>query len=72
MDGNIGLQSFNPRSPHGERLRQSATHNAKLHVSIHAPHTGSDNQPGLTGNFWVCFNPRSPHGERLASFERNR
>ena len=35
------LANFNPRSPHGERLRQ-AFQIQKLYISIHAPRMGSD------------------------------
>ena len=36
------LTHFNPRSPHGERLRSKNNRNYTSCISIHAPRTGSD------------------------------
>ena len=38
----VGIHHFNPRSPHGERLRAVDAHGQVGHISIHAPRTGSD------------------------------
>ena len=38
---------FNPRSPHGERLRARKGMNTMTRISIHAPRTGSDNRRKL-------------------------
>ena len=35
-------QYFNPRSPHGERLREGAERRCNKVISTHAPRTGSD------------------------------
>ena len=58
---------FNPRSPHGERRRIAILLQPLLHISTHAPRTGSDVEfPG--GEIrQIDFNPRSPHGERQTS-----
>ena len=37
-----GVNYFNPRSPHGERLARLADVVARRKISIHAPRTGSD------------------------------
>ena len=37
---------------------------AKIDISIHAPHVGSDNTLGAKGMALADFNPRSPCGER--------
>ena len=55
---------FNPRSPHGERLRQAVGY-IRRQISIHAPRTGSDAKGQVYPNRQAYFNPRSPHGERL-------
>ena len=54
---------FNPRSPHGERLRQAVGY-IRRQISIHAPRTGSDAKGQVYPNRQAYFNPRSPHGER--------
>jgi hypothetical protein len=41
-----GDDSFNPRSPCGERQRGQANHQGTAQVSIHAPRVGSDAWPG--------------------------
>ena len=54
---------FNPRSPHGERLRRPAWRTCRSYFNPRSPHgerrrfAGSFAQPR-------DFNPRSPHGER--------
>ena len=52
---------FNPRSPHGERLRIAPTFGQAPFISIHAPRTGSD-----VMDYVEYLTPRSPHGERRA------
>ena len=61
-----GLIYFNPRSPHGERRKETPNYVLTLAISIHAPRTGSDR---IAAGKWLLplnFNPRSPHGERHA------
>ena len=57
------LAGFNPRPPHGERRKMSASR-VKSKVSIHAPLTGSDQGPIGARDPRRGFNPRPPHGER--------
>ena len=54
---------FNPRSPHGERLKAQRKATVK-NISIHAPRMGSDLSIFLSLIASCDFNPRSPHGER--------
>ena len=56
---------FNPRSPHGERLRLLEAQTVTLVISTHAPRTGSDHVDVNHDFPSFYFNPRSPHGERL-------
>ena len=56
---------FNPRSPHGERLKARCFPGVSFQISIHAPRTGSDGIRRNTDCRYSHFNPRSPHGERL-------
>ena len=56
--------NFNPRSPHGERLRAYRAAQFVAQISIHAPRTGSDMRARWTSCLPKHFNPRSPHGER--------
>ena len=37
-------------------------------ISIHAPRTGSDENPHLSVGIRKYFNPRSPYGERLENY----
>ena len=57
-------QDFNPRSPHGERLRSLMGLPLSAAISIHAPRTGSDRSKRTRERKTKDFNPRSPHGER--------
>ena len=41
----IPAAHFNPRSPHGERQERGVHHQRRDGISIHAPRTGSDQQP---------------------------
>mgnify|MGYP006951014514 CR=1 FL=1 len=56
---------FNPRSPHGERLKADDFPALVVRISIHAPRTGSDLGRDRASAHHAHFNPRSPHGERL-------
>ena len=60
---------FNPRSPHGERLKARCFPGVSFQISIHAPRTGSDGIRRNTDCRYSHFNPRSPHGERRAQFQ---
>ena len=60
-DGRI---HFNPRPPHGERLRHRAVSLDAEGISTHAPRTGSDNFDTTHEQDMEHFNPRPPHGER--------
>ena len=54
---------FNPRSPHGERLRVRACPRRPRHFNPRSPHGERPDAPAPAR----CphhFNPRSPHGER--------
>ena len=64
------VRNFNPRSPHGERLNPHMAIFDEIHISIHAPRTGSDRGNGRTSFASSYFNPRSPHGERLGLHQR--
>ena len=55
---------FNPRSPHGERRDAVDNGIDAIHISTHAPRTGSDHDAPQTKRKGKNFNPRSPHGER--------
>ena len=46
---NNGIDHFNPRSPHGERHPPDECRTRNRPISIHAPRTGSDEQP-VAGN----------------------
>ena len=59
-----GGADFNPRSPHGERLRAYRAAQFVAQISIHAPRTGSDISARTGRGQLINFNPRSPHGER--------
>ena len=55
---------FNPRSPCGERQLNAFDAWLTYHISIHAPHAGSDLRRQPANLVCVDFNPRSPCGER--------
>ena len=58
-------ENFNPRSPHGERLRALLILASFALISIHALLTESDLLSHLhLRTVFPHFNPRSPHGER--------
>ena len=62
---NVILRHFNPRSPHGERLRISAhTVSRKLFQSTLPARGATRHAAGADGSHSGNFNPRSPHGER--------
>ena len=63
----VVLCHFNPRSPHGERLRLGGQRERMACISIHAPRTGSDRGNPAFRPSYRNFNPRSPHGERRRS-----
>ena len=58
-------KNFNPRSPHGERLKGNGKEDKGKRISTHAPRTGSDRLRRDAFPSGRYFNPRSPHGERL-------
>ena len=51
---------FNPRSPHGERLCRGGFHLPLLHISIHAPRTGSDPRGGDERGGGMAFQSTLP------------
>ena len=57
---------FNPRSPCGERQEGQMNETDLMHISIHAPHAGSDRFRLAGAGGFHDFNPRSPCGERPA------
>ena len=63
MDG-CSTCDFNPRSPHGERRVRKMVSSSRVHISTHAPRTGSDAGRYRHRRRCAYFNPRSPHGER--------
>ena len=58
---------FNPRSPHGERRSPRAEFPAEVHISIHAPRTGSDKKSiFLTWEYQISIHaPRTGSDTRL-------
>ena len=58
------LFDFNPRSPHGERLRIMRLRPLHLYFNPRSPH--GERRLYSPGKVYVVynFNPRSPHGER--------
>ena len=54
---------FNPRSPHGERLREWSLKNGYADFNPRSPH-GERLDSMITAQNLGNFNPRSPHGER--------
>ena len=56
------VYNFNPRSSYEERL-DDGDQEAKIQISIHAPHTKSD-LPLLRASGGLHFNPRSSYEER--------
>ena len=59
--------NFNPRSPHGERLRGTAWLGSLMVISIHAPRMGSDMRIGLhLSNISII----SIHAPRMGSDKR--
>ena len=54
---------FNPRSPHGERLRNNLAYTLKFHFNPRSPHGERQHRGGRQAR-GMDFNPRSPHGER--------
>ena len=56
---------FQPTLPARGATRPLRGRTALLHISTHAPRTGSDPRSRCRGAASWDFNPRSPHGERL-------
>ncbi len=56
--------TFQSTPPTRGATRLLLWHFAPKEISIHAPHTGSDNRVGACGDHALDFNPRPPHGER--------
>ena len=55
---------FNPRSPHGERLKARCFPGVSFQISIHAPRTGSD---AACGGVNVGLREISIHAPRTGS-----
>ncbi len=53
-------KDFNPRSPHGERPRPLRGRTALLHISTHAPRTGSDSRRAASRQKEGQFQPTLP------------
>ena len=51
---------FNPRPPHGERLRYTVRLSRGFRISIHAPRMGSDDERSRRRAADQNFNPRPP------------
>ena len=51
---------FNPRSPHGERLSRILRSLCPVHISTHAPRTGSDSNDETANTRIVQFQPTLP------------
>ena len=60
---------FNPRSPHGERRVRKRHHVSLMHISIHAPRTGSDPLfGGFSNHFCISIHaPRTGSDQQSAS-----
>ena len=56
--------NFNPRSPHGERLRISSPSTMRSSFQSTLPARGATRQSCVSATYNQNFNPRSPHGER--------
>ena len=54
------LAYFNPRSPHGERLRRAVQNKSPRQISIHAPRTGSDPNTHPNNRFSTPFQSTLP------------
>ena len=61
----VHRQYFNPRTPHGVRLRSAGCWPTPATISIHAPLTGCDAVRAGRRDNAADFNPRTPHGVRL-------
>ncbi|ERL04075.1 hypothetical protein HMPREF1986_02855, partial [Oribacterium sp. oral taxon 078 str. F0263] len=61
--------NFNPRFPRGERQEGLNKISEKFGISIHAPLTGSDDDPQIMVKRVYDFNPRSPRGERPVHYD---
>ena len=55
-----GATHFNPRSPHGERQGRPHGGVHRLHISTHAPRTGSDDTQGRANILTQLFQPTLP------------
>ena len=56
---------FNPRSPHGERLKKAVALDILAKFQSTLPAWGATSMPSVLVMRSKNFNPRSPHGERL-------
>ena len=61
---NPGAQGFQSTLPARGATCRGGFHLPLLHISIHAPRTGSDKRSVFVPCAVANFNPRSPHGER--------
>ena len=60
VDKVLPLNNFNPRSPHGERLRNAGLYYRSCNISIHAPRTGSDGTGANNGASACAFQSTLP------------
>ncbi len=63
-DDALVIRNFNPRSPYEERLAILYRLTYLSNISIHAPHTRSDQWFHAVTSHQYDFNPRSPYEER--------
>ena len=60
----LTMTHFNPRSPHGERLRCTGKNRNETNVNPRSPHGERRVEMCYITGAMYNFNPRSPHGER--------
>ena len=60
----LSVDNFNPRSPHGERQRDSWQPNLATLFQSTLPARGATASACTCAGQYTDFNPRSPHGER--------
>ena len=58
------ISNFNPRAPYGARQKLDQTGDKIFDISIHAPHTGRDDDACGHRDTRQYFNPRAPYGAR--------
>ena len=63
---------FNPRAPYGARPGAVLGRVRRRRISIHAPHTGRDQQRQEKYPRPKDFNPRAPYGARLSRRNKQR